>query len=153
MTDTSRLELSKFGTTTLIAIITIGIGFMQYGFTSSFSVRQPFITKQTDLCLAASEHASRLATTRNPAAFEKSREEFWMLYWGPLAVVEDVETRAESRVALEMRRFGDAFKPVDTPNPTLPLEGLTTLAINLAHACRDLLGSKWQVGVLQWFRH
>jgi hypothetical protein len=153
MADINRLELTKFGATTLIAVITIGIGFMQYGYTSSFSVRQPFIAKQTDLCLAASEHAARLATTRSPAAFEKSREEFWMLYWGPLAVVEDVETRAESRVAIEMRKFGDAFKVVDAPNVPLPLDGLTTLAINIAHACRDLLGSKWEVGVLQWFRH
>jgi hypothetical protein len=153
MAEFSRLDITKFGTTTAIAVIAIGIGFLQYGLTSSFSVRQPFITKQTELCLAASEHAARLATTRVADTWRNSWEEFWMLYWGPLAVVEDVESQAENRVATQMVQFGDALKKIDPATPTLPVPGLTGPAIKISHACRDLLAAKWQVGVLRWFRH
>ena len=96
----------RFGITTTIGVVTIVIGFIQFGSTSALSVRQPFVEHQTKLCLVASENAARLASTRNPEMRAKAREEFWRLYWGPLAMVEDVETTAQSRVEGAMVEFG-----------------------------------------------
>jgi hypothetical protein len=107
------------------------------------------VQKQTDLCLQASEHAARLSSTRDSAEWKKSREEFWMLYWGPLAVVE--EAGSSSHVASEMVKFGDALKAIDPAAPSLPVEELTGASIAVAHACSDLVRSKWRVGILGWF--
>ena len=41
-----------------IAAVAIVVGFIQYVSTSSLSARQPYLEKQTDLCIKASEHAA-----------------------------------------------------------------------------------------------
>ena len=91
------LEWTKLVLTAIGGAIVLFIGGVQYVTTSSLSVRQPFLSKQMDLCLAAAEHAARLASTKDEDQWKKSRDEFWMLYHGPLAVVENVGV--ESRVA------------------------------------------------------
>ena len=142
----------RFGITTTIDVVTILIGFIQFGSTSALSVRQPFVEHQTKLCLAASENAARLASTRNPETWAKAREEFWMLYWGPLAMVEDVETTAQSRVEGAMVEFGRELSTVPSDILQPPGNKLEHLSLNIAHACRDLIVSKWSVGLLGWFR-
>src|SRR3954454_6246630 len=99
-------DWGKFAITTAIGVVTLIAGFIQFGSTSALSVRQPFVEQQTKLCLAASENAARLASTRDPTTWTKAREEFWALYWGPLAMVEDVESRAQHGVEAAMVEFG-----------------------------------------------
>ncbi len=142
----------KFGATTGIAVVALAVGFIQFGTTSTFSVRQPFLQMQGNLCNSAAEHAARLASTLDLATWKKSREDFWMLYWGPLAIVEDVESRADNRVETAMVAYGNALKTIDPAAPPLPVSALEQPALNVAHACRDLLGAKWNFGVLGWFR-
>lgn len=149
--DSPKAKWIKFVATSAIAIVTLIAGFIQFGTTSAFSVRQPFLEMQTKLCQSAAEHAARLASSIDPETWSESREEFWMLYWGPLAIVEDVE--ANSRVATEMKIFGDDLKSIGTTQPTLPVSSLEQPALRVAHACRDLLSTKWTVGILKWFRH
>jgi len=153
-----KLEWSKLGITTVIAVITIVIGFIQYISTSSLSVREPYLQKQTELCLQASEHAARLATTSDMLQWKKSWEEFWMLYWGPLAVVE--EAGSESHVADNMVVMGKALMRYGPTPPSLPVRpvprdkpDLTGPAINVALSCRDLFSSKWRAGILGWFEN
>ena len=80
-------DILKFGVTTVITVVTIAAGFIQFGSTYARSVQQPFLETQTDRCFAAAENAARLATTVDEEIWKKAREEFWMLYWGPLAIV------------------------------------------------------------------
>ena len=138
--------------TAAVALVAIVVGFAQFVTTSAFSVRQPFLDLQSKLCSSAAEHAARLASTRDPLTWQKSREEFWMLYWGPLAIVEDVESRAENRVEAAMVEFGGILKTIDPVSPALPVSSLEQPALKVAHACRDLLAAKWKAGILKWFQ-
>jgi hypothetical protein len=146
------LEWTKLVLTAIGGAILLLVGIVQYVTTSSLSVRQPFLSKQMDLCLAAAEHAARLASTKDESQWKKSREEFWMLYYGPLAVVETVGE--ESKVASSMVAFGSKLKELESlPTPSLPADGLKGLALDIAHAGRDLLISKWNVrGIAEWLR-
>ncbi|CAN7602802.1 hypothetical protein LJR090_005200 [Bosea sp. LjRoot90] len=146
-------EWIKYSATTAIAVTALVAGFVQFGTTSSFSVRQPFLEKQTALCLLAAEHAARLASSIDAKTWSHSREEFWMLYWGPLAVVEDVESQFKNRVEGAMVSFGSELAKIDPATPSLPVKILEQPALRVAHSCRDLLRSKWNVGILRWFEH
>ena len=143
---------TKFGVTTVIAVLALIAGFLQFGTTSSYSVRQPFLEMQSELCRSAAEHAARLASTRDPETWKKSREEFWMLYWGPLAIVEDVEAKTHN-VEEKMVQFGEELIKTNPSSPTLPISSLEQPALKIAYACRDLLSSKWNAGILGWFRY
>jgi len=146
-----KAEWIKFASTSAITVVVLGVGFIQFGTTSAFSVRQPFLERQTGLCVAAAEQAARLASTRDNSTWAKSREEFWMLYWGPLAIVEDVESQTENRVEAAMVDFGAELKKINFISPTLPVDDLEKPALKVAHACRDLLSSKWKFGILRFF--
>ena len=146
----------KFGVTTIIAVVTIAAGLFQFGSTYARSVQQPFLETQTQRCFAAAENAARLATTVDKEVWKKAREEFWMLYWGPLAIVEDVAPAADpdyvGEVQQKMVLFGNQLEKV-TPIPpaTLPLSDLEKGSLAIAHACRTLLTSRWRVGVSSLF--
>jgi hypothetical protein len=148
----SKAGWLKFGATTGIAVAALTAGFIQFGTTSAFSIRQPFLEMQGNLCRSAAEHAARLASSSDSVTWKKSREEFWMLYWGPLAIVEDVESQAENRVEAAMVAFGAILKTIDQASPPLPVSSLEGPALNVAHACRDLLSTKWNFGILRWFK-
>lgn len=134
-----------------IAAVAIVVGFIQYVSTSSLSARQPYLEKQTDLCVKASEHAARLATSRDDVQWKKSLDDFQMLYFGPLVVVE--EAGSKSQVAQKMIAFEFELIKIDVPPKSLPLANhdLNLASLTLANACRDLLASKWRVGILGWF--
>ena len=140
----------KFGLTALGGVAVFAVGLAQYVTTSAFSVRQPFLELQSRLCNSAAEHAARLASTCELSTWQKSREEFWMLYWGPLAIVEDVESKS-NRVEAAMVKFGDILKTIDAVSPPLPIRSLEQPALEISHACRDLLASKWNAGIMKWF--
>ena len=149
-------DVLKFGVTTLITVVTIAAGFIQFGSTYARSVQQPFLETQTDRCFAAAENAARLATTVDKEIWKKAREEFWMLYWGPLAIVEDVAPAADPGYVGEVQKmmveFGNQLEQVkQIPPATLPLSYLENGSLDIAHACRTLLTSRWRVGVSSLF--
>jgi hypothetical protein len=77
------------------------------------SARQPFLKKQMELCIQASEHAGRMATATKTPQWQKAWEEFWMLYYGPMVVVESEGPRPEiysNDVARTMVEFGGAIR-------------------------------------------
>src|SRR6266446_1564127 len=150
MADNPSLEWTKLILTTLGGIIVFGAGLYQYVSTSSHTARQPFLEKQTALCFQASEQAARLATTRDPNQWKKSWDEFWMLYWGPLAIVEDIPASKDNiyaEVAPSMVKFGNKIESIGyTPATTLPVsDELTGLAINISKACQRLVTSCGQL--------
>lgn len=101
--------------------------------------RRPFLQKQLDLCFEATDVASRLATETNPTEWEKSRFDFWRLYWGILGIVED------QAVAIAMVNLGNTVPLTPVASPELPMTSLKSQALALAHAARDLMRKSWDV--------
>jgi hypothetical protein len=136
----------KYIATTALAVAAVIVGVIQYRETSRATVRTPFLQKQSELCFSAAGHAARLASTVDVKTWQASREEFWMLYWGQLAVVEDVGTfdsGTANTVAAAMVSFGNELKQMNVSNPTLPATTLSTRSLDIAYRCRDLLVQKW----------
>lgn len=157
MMEGTTIEWTQLILTAVGGVIVFGVGLYQYVTTSSQTARQPFLKKQTDLCIKASEQAGRLATANNQAQWQKAWDEFWMLYWGPLAMVEDKsgqEANIYRRVIPSMIAFGDTIKPIGRTPQTLPVAksiGLKGLSIDLSKACQSLIVSWWDVGISGWF--
>jgi hypothetical protein len=63
----------------------------------------PLWEKQLALYFEASEAASTIATTTDPEQRRKAEAKFWMLYWGPLVLVETPE------VSGAMKKFGECL--------------------------------------------
>ena len=73
----------------LLSLVTIGVGIWQFADKTAQANREPFLTRQLELCFEASDAGATLATETDPVLWEKARKSFWRLYWGPLSVVED----------------------------------------------------------------
>lgn len=101
--------------------------------------QKPFLQRQLDLYFEATKITSTLATTdrsQDPTGWEKSRNRFWQLYWGELALVED------KQVEQAMIAFGNSLQTVSA-NPAAQASTLSPLAIDVAHACRDSIARSW----------
>jgi hypothetical protein len=125
----------------LLTLLTAGIGIWKVTAEQGQANRQPFLQKQLELAFQTSETASQLATLTNPDDWEKARLKFWLLYWGPLSVVED------RNVESEMVKFGQPVPAQPVANPKLPMTSLEVPSYDLAHALRDLVLSSWNVNL------
>jgi hypothetical protein len=123
----------------ILTLVTALIGIWQFTVQQSQSNRQQFLQKQLELAFQASESASRLATLTEPAEWEKARQTFWILYWGPLSIVEN---RAVESAMVE---FGKGVPPEPVSNLKLPMASLQVPSYELAHALRDLVLDSWNV--------
>lgn len=135
----------------LIGAGTIGAGIWQFYEDSSrraanaqFEARKPFLIKQMELCFHATEVASTLASSTNLEDWQRAKEKFWMLYWGPLSVVEKPLSGEQGPVEMQMVTFGKALKPLQK-SPTLPLKSLEQESLKLAHKCRKLIFDSWEI--------
>lgn len=123
----------------LLSIATIGIGIWQYADKQAQANREPFLQQQLKLVFEATEVVSVLANTTDPKTWGEKRERFWVLYWGPLGVVES------RLVARCMKLAGTKIPKPGEPIPELPMEQLDAISLALSHAARDLILSSWQV--------
>ena len=154
-----RLGWTKLVITVVGSTIVAAAALYQYVDTSSKTARQPFLERQSSVCFQASEAAARLATTDQAEQWQKSWDDFWMLYWGPLAAVENVESNTPSKtsiyrgeVAQKMVDFGQSIKPLGRSSTKLPAENLEGKAIDISHACQRLVTSWWETGIIStWF--
>ncbi len=135
----------------LIGASTIGAGIWQFSEDSrrraenaQFESRKPFLVKQMELCFQASEVAATLASSTNLENWRQAKETFWMLYWGPLSVVETPLGGEQGPVEKQMVVFGGVLEPLQD-NPTLPLESLEQESLDLAHKCRELIFDSWEI--------
>lgn len=101
--------------------------------------KRPFLEKQLEICIEASDVVSRLATETGPERWEKVRATFWHLYWGRLALVEDRE------VEDGMKKFGELLPKGPVSKEMLPLESLELPSLRLAHTARNLILRSWNV--------
>jgi hypothetical protein len=88
------------------------------------AARQSFNSKHLELCTEAAGDAGTIAKTEDTNKKRSATDNFWRLYWGPLAIVEETE------VAQAMVAFGQCL------DGRCNGSSLTNLAINIAHACR-----------------
>lgn len=102
--------------------------------TREFEARRPFLERQMELCFDASRAAARLAASEDEALREAALARFRELYWGELAVVED---RAVEAAMVRFKRELDAAGPGGGRLPVL--------ALNVAHACRELTLDSWDI--------
>jgi hypothetical protein len=104
--------------------------------------RRPYWEKQLELYFAASAAAATIATAQNKDSVAAAKDEFWKLYCGPLAVVEDAGLKPSTEADVEpaMVRFGAALaqKPDDN-------EELRRLSLKLSHSVRSSIGKSWDV--------
>jgi hypothetical protein len=94
---------------------------------------KPFLEKQLKLFEEVTEIDASLATSVGPSESPEKTRRFWELYWGVLPLVE------HGKVEGAMRKFGDLLKSGAKE------EELGVAALEVAHACREELGSSWQV--------
>lgn len=104
--------------------------------TSAVEARKPFEAERLRLYVEASSAAATLATSADSTARQKANEDFWRLYWGPLALVEDKSVEAS------MVRFGRCIQDAKSCDATQQ-----QLALQLAHDCRTSLAVSWGVNL------
>lgn len=113
--------------------------------TAELEARRPFLEKQMELCFQASEAAATLATTTDVDSWEEARATFWMLYWGPLSIVEQpLKAGGAGPVESQMVEIGDALSALPA-DPELPARKLEQPSYQLAHKCRDLIFDSWDI--------
>lgn len=117
------------------AVVVLGAvaGVWKYFDTAERTFRQPYWERQVSLYFEATSAAAVLASSEDEEKLEDARATFWRLYWGPLALVEDVS------VARAMKRFGDCLSQGCTR------QRIQHLSLDLAHACRYSLGESWDL--------
>jgi hypothetical protein len=110
---------------------------------SELQIKKPFWDKQLQLYLDASEVAAIIATSPNPAQRAQAEAKFWVLYLGPLAIVEDagIEKPIGAKVSRAMRGVGDCL----SARPKCDQVELQRQALFLAYACQDSIKATWDV--------
>lgn len=94
--------------------------------------QKPFLQRQMSHYFEAAEIAAKIANSEDAQTRTAAIDRFWLLYWGPLAVVEDAP------VERAMVDFGNALRS-DVKDRT----NLRRLSLQLAHACRQSLEKLW----------
>lgn len=136
---------------TIMIVVTAGVGIWQYSDAQQFEAARPFLQKQLDLCIEASDAAAALATAAQPGPVTAAMERFWQLYYGSLHIVEDTGTES---VAARMVTFGDTLKKLPADPVTLAAIGrdqrkLDIPSLDIAKACRKLIEKNWKSVVPQ----
>ena len=121
----------------------LGIAAMVYYMLSSQSAERhdPVLRDEAvKLCREISEVTAILASSTDRAVWHTARSRFWVLYTGPLYIIEtkEKEKTPDRTSPLEeaMVRFGRALKEVGE-QAELPLAGLDQGSLTVARACKD----------------
>ncbi len=131
--DTHRFwDLVIKATASVAFIGPLIFGYFQSLRTATLEARRPYLEKQLDLCVEAANAAGTIATSPDPAAVAGAKATFDRLYWGALAIFDNLA------VSNAMRAFGAAAAQQPAPN-------LRSLAEAVAHRCKDLTRAEWRV--------
>ncbi len=128
----------------LFGIIAAAVAGLYWNFHNAKELRkQPFLTKQLELCLEASQIVSILATTKSQETFDRAHTRFLELYWGPLAIVENDEVEAA------MVKCGEELATLVADGVQLPLDRLQIPSHELAKAVRKLILKAWRITTIE----
>ena len=144
----------------ILALLTIISGIYQYKKTSDENFKKAFWEKRYDLYTQAINHTSDIANSNSLKESEKSRKEFWKLYWGNMSLIEDSSTEqamvkfgkflsaCESGVITQEKCFEDSSNNDNLGFTVYRSENLKRLSFELAHCARDSLKNTWDpVGI------
>src|SRR5262249_40437108 len=88
--------------------------------------------------------AALIATTEDEGTRKAAEARFWVLYWGPLAAVEDVGVKIQGNPKIEvaMVNFGEEIKkkPEERDKGTMQ-----SLSLKLAHAIKEAIKPAFDV--------
>ena len=136
MTDTTAHIL-----TAVIAGLALVATIWQFIVGRAQASKEPFLKEQMQLCFRACAAVGAMLSERDSAKWEAARAEFWVLYWGPLCVVED------AAVDSAMEALGERLPAASAPTPSsLPLDDpeLQLRSLKLAYAMRALILRCWR---------
>ncbi len=136
--ESSKTNLAVF-IPWVLAFATILVGVWKFTAEQGQANKKPFLEKQLELGFQATETAAKLAVTTDVEEWKKARHTFWLLYWGPLSIVED------PKVEQAMVELGKLVPTTDEPVPPLPMSILQHHSYELAHAVRGLLLKSWNI--------
>ncbi len=125
-----------------VAVIVACTGIWQYGDKKKQSNREPFNKAQMEYCLRACDAVGHMISENNPRKWQVARVEFWALYWGPLAVVEDRNVEAA------MAQMRELVPAPELPIPqTVPIndQEFRRRSLQLSHTVRNLILRSWDV--------
>lgn len=94
--------------------------------------QKPLLQRVMQRYFDAADATSKIAQLEDCPERQYAIKQFWQLYWGPLAVVEEPEVESA------MVNFGNALAEGNPARSTLQL-----LSLKLAHACRNSLQKLW----------
>jgi hypothetical protein len=105
---------------------------------------RPLWDRQLGLYLEAAEKAATIATTDDKGARKAAEARFWVLYWGPLAAVEDVGLGEQKQAEIEaaMVRFG---RELDKKPEERKADEMKQMSLQLAQAIRKAIAPAFQV--------
>lgn len=130
----------------VLAVVAFGFGVKQYGDSQDEKAKaeiatskRPFLDTQLALYQDATRSVATIASSPDPAVVAKATERFHQLYWGELAMVEDLE------VEDAMGRFQRAL------SQNAANAALEQCSLRLAHVVRGSLARSWGADV--WKSH
>jgi hypothetical protein len=102
---------------------------------AAVEARKPLEAERLKLYLDAISASATIASDPDPKAQKQATAEFWKLYWGPLAMVED------GNVEGTMVAFGNCLKNNSCTDDK------AQLALRIAYSCRHSLESGWDTNL------
>lgn len=143
---------SRFWSTLISALALLGAGFAAYISlvqyfdtrekeqktfdlqvqTARIEAKKPFYAKYLDLCTEATNAAAIIASTSDSKKRAAGESDFWRLYWGQLAIVEDPQVES-AMVVFGRCLHGECDKDKEF------------LALDIAHSCRNGISAKWDL--------
>jgi hypothetical protein len=105
---------------------------------------KPLWDKQLSLYIEATEKAAVIATVRDERARAEAEGRFWVLYWGPLAAVEDVGLAKQPKAEIEamMVQYGRLLQREPAERDKGELQ---QASLDLAHAVRNAVAPAFDV--------
>jgi hypothetical protein len=128
-----------------LAAIGFIVGLWQYRQTSRDQFLAPIRQAQIDLYRQASSAASRVATLpANGTDWNQAKDEFLMLYYGPLAIVEDFDHDVPSdKDEITVEKAMITFKTCLEDSGCAGSDMIRVFSLGLAHTLRISLGATW----------
>ena len=117
----------------LSIIIGGAVGLWKYSDSVENQFRKPLWEKQIALYFDATSAAATLASSSDPQTLQDAENRFWVLYYGPLALVEDKDVESA------MVRFSECL------SNNCEKRELKGLSLRLARACRESISESWSI--------
>ncbi|MCE7030765.1 hypothetical protein [Jiella avicenniae] len=138
MSSSQRLESWAKALGVVVALVGVAVSIHQFNQTYEMDAKRPFLEKQMELCLEASTVTATIASKPDAdPTRQQAVDRFWVLYYGPLSVVEG--NLVESHMVCFGRKLqGEGAQGCDDIS-------LSSRSHRLAKSCRDLIATNWGV--------